>query len=395
MQGYEYIFVDEYQDIDEQQYNLVSALAGRRLNDPDARLSIMAVGDDDQNIYSFKGANVEFIRRFQADYEGTVTYLVENFRSTQHIIAAANHVIQRGADRMKVDHPIRIDSRRASEPPGGRWAVLDAEHHGRVRLVTAPADANRQAQVVFSEVERIRTNDKDVQLGHVAVLACTHRSLEPLRALLELEGLRFEVLSRDGAGAQLALMQSREGWRAADLLRSRRSSLVSVAAVGRWLARQIRRKPGNVYWQDLAAAVHEFADSAETTRLRAAEVLDALYEAAGDVRRGGHACALKLMTAHGAKGLEFRHVIVMDCADWRWSGEDERRLLYVAMTRAKETLTLMRAEGGRNPYFVDLGTVDGVVDTLPGLRPAHRPDIDLRYITLGPGRRGYRFRRTT
>jgi len=65
-------------------------------------------------------------------------------------------------------------------------------------------------------------------------------------------------------------------------------------------------------------------------------------------------------------------------------GEDERRLLYVAMTRAKETLTLMRAEGGRNPYFVDLGTVEGVADTLPSQRPEHRPDINLRYVTLGP-----------
>ena len=74
----------------------------------------------------------------------------------------------------------------------------------------------------------------------------------------------------------------------------------------------------------------------------------------------------------------------MDGADWRWSGQDGRRVLYVAMTRAKETLTLMRAEGGRNPYFVDLGTVEGVVDTLPRQRPEHRPDINLRYVTLGP-----------
>lgn len=135
---------------------------------------------------------------------------------------------------------------------------------------------------------------------------------------------------------------------------------------------------------DIAAAVAEFADSAATPRLPAAEILDALYEAASDSRRSGHASALKLMTAHGAKGLEFRHVMVMDCADWHWSGEDERRLLYVAMTRAKETLTLMRAEGGRSPYFVDLGTVDGVVDTLPRQRPQHRSDIHLRYANLGP-----------
>ena len=50
LQGYEYIFVDEYQDIDAQQYALVSALAGRRRADAETKLSIMAVGDDDQNI---------------------------------------------------------------------------------------------------------------------------------------------------------------------------------------------------------------------------------------------------------------------------------------------------------------------------------------------------------
>ena len=63
---YEYIFVDEYQDIDEQQYALVSALAGRRRTESDSKLSVMAVGDDDQNIYTFKGASVELIRRFRA-----------------------------------------------------------------------------------------------------------------------------------------------------------------------------------------------------------------------------------------------------------------------------------------------------------------------------------------
>jgi ATP-dependent DNA helicase RecQ len=90
------------------------------------------------------------------------------------------------------------------------------------------------------------------------------------------------------------------------------------------------------------------------------------------------------MTVHGAKGQEFRHVIVMDCADWRWDGEDERRLLYVAMTRARQTLVLMRAEGGRNPYLVDLRTVDGVCDLLPAVRPQHRPELDRRYVNLGP-----------
>ena len=385
LQGYEYIFVDEYQDIDEQQYALVSALAGRRLTDPDAKLSIMAVGDDDQNIYSFKGASVEFIRRFQAEYEGSVTYLVENFRSTQNIIAAANHVIQRAGDRMKVDHPIRIDTRRATEAPGGRWTALDDDHNGKVRLIAAPADPNRQAQVVFDEIKRIRAADPELSLGDIAVLARTHRSLEPLRALCDIEGLRCEVLTREAARAQLALMQSREGWMMADLLRARKAGLVRIAAIRRWLKARLRRTPDNPYWDDLDAAVAELAGVDDMTSVPAAEVLDTLYESATESRRTGHAGALKLMTAHGAKGLEFKHVIVMDCADWRWSGEDERRLLYVAMTRARETLTVMRAEGGRNPYLVDLGTVEGVVDLLPACRPEKRRDIARRYMTLGPG----------
>jgi ATP-dependent DNA helicase RecQ len=384
MQGYEYIFVDEYQDIDAQQYALVSALAGRRLADPDAKLSIMAVGDDDQNIYGFKGANVEFIRRFQADYEGAVTYLVENFRSTQNIIAAANHVIQRAADRMKVDHPIRIDSRRTADPAGGRWTALDAEHRGAVRLLTVPADPNRQAQVVFAEIYRLLRTDASIVLGDIAVLASKHKSLEPLRALCGAEGLRYEMLSRNGKQAQLNLMHSREGWRMADQLRARRFELVSIVAVQRWLARQVRHEPANLFWKDIDLGVAELAESAGASQLTAAEILDALYEASNDAKYGGHADALKLMTAHAAKGLEFRHVIVMDCADWRWGSEQERRVLYVAMTRARETLTMMRAEGGRNPYLLDLGTVDGVADLLPEKRPERRPDIDCEYISLGP-----------
>lgn len=384
LQGYQYIFVDEYQDIDEQQYALVSALAGRTLSDAESKLSIMAVGDDDQNIYSFKGASIEFIRRFQADYSGEVTYLVENFRSTQNIIAAANHVIQRAADRMKVDHPIRIDSKRVAGPAGGRWAQLDPAGLGKVRLITAPADANRQAQVAFDEITRIRRSDPSVALGSIAVLARTHRSLEPLRALCDLEDVRYEMVSRDGARAQLSLMNSREGRHTADLLRSRRSDLLSMPALRRWLARQLRHQPVNPCWGDLASAVAEFAESVGMDRLPAAEVTDALYEADAEVGRGHQPAALKLMTAHSAKGLEFAHVLVMDCADWRWSGEDERRLLYVAMTRARETLTLMRAEGGRNPYLVDLGTVNGVSDLLPAGRPRHRAELDRRHVTLGP-----------
>ncbi len=72
--GYRYILVDEYQDIDEDQYELISALAGRTESESDRKLAIVAVGDDDQNIYSFRGANVRFIRRFRDDYRARVAH---------------------------------------------------------------------------------------------------------------------------------------------------------------------------------------------------------------------------------------------------------------------------------------------------------------------------------
>ena len=91
--GFRWILVDEYQDIGADQYELIAALAGRTL-DEDRKLTLFAVGDDDQNIYAFNGASVGFIRRFEADYGPKPTYLIDNYRSTSHIIASANAWIE-------------------------------------------------------------------------------------------------------------------------------------------------------------------------------------------------------------------------------------------------------------------------------------------------------------
>ncbi len=119
LQGFIHILVDECQDIDADQYELVSAIAGRSLEEGDGRLAILAVGDDDQNIYAFRGANVDFIQRFQTDYNCRTIHLVENYRSSGHIIDAANTLISKNRDRMKAGHPIRIDRCRRAEAPGG------------------------------------------------------------------------------------------------------------------------------------------------------------------------------------------------------------------------------------------------------------------------------------
>ena len=115
--GFRWILVDEYQDIEQDQYDLISALAGRTLADEDDKLSLFAVGDDDQNIYSFNGASVEFIRRFEEDYGAKPVYLTDNYRSTGHIIAAANAIIEPSRNRMKTGHPFILIVHAAGRHP--------------------------------------------------------------------------------------------------------------------------------------------------------------------------------------------------------------------------------------------------------------------------------------
>ena len=105
--GYSHILIDEYQDVNEIQYNFISAIAGRT-RESENKLSIVAVGDDDQNIYAFAGANVKYIKQFKEDYNAYEYYLTENYRSTKNIIDTANELIANNSNRMKTRNPIQI-----------------------------------------------------------------------------------------------------------------------------------------------------------------------------------------------------------------------------------------------------------------------------------------------
>ena len=90
------------------------------------KLSILAVGDDDQNIYQFRGANTQFIKKFESDYEATRHNLLQNYRSSANIIQASNELISQNVDRMKTDDPIRINDKRKEYPlgEGGRASMI-------------------------------------------------------------------------------------------------------------------------------------------------------------------------------------------------------------------------------------------------------------------------------
>ena len=93
----EYIMIDEFQDIDPPQYELMKVLAGYHKN-------LFVVGDPDQTIYTWRGANIRFLLDFPAEFKGTQTImLMENYRSTPEILAAANKLISTNKNRIKKD----------------------------------------------------------------------------------------------------------------------------------------------------------------------------------------------------------------------------------------------------------------------------------------------------
>ena len=376
--GFRWILVDEYQDIGPEQYDLISALAGRTLADEEGRLSLFAVGDDDQNIYAFSGASVEFIRRFESDYAAKPAYLTENYRSTGHIIAAANLVIRAAADRMKAEHPISIDRARLKAPPGGEWQDRDPVAQGRVQVLPAGGDTLTQAMAVMTELERLARLDSGWDWARVAVIAREWKFLDPLRSYCEMHEIPVQPANEESVPFwHLRETQALVAW-----LRSGELPLVDSGAIGRWLDDQ----PRGPWWSLLREAVDVYALETGSAELPAAHFIDWLAEWGREVRR--RQSGLMLLTAHRAKGLEFDHVSVLDGGwDRVGKGEDRgapRRLYYVAMTRARKTLTLARLGRG-NRLLDNLPSDTCVLERVTTSQPSPPPELGRQYRqeTLG------------
>ena len=353
LRGYRYILVDEYQDIDDRQYRLVSALAGRH-DDRDGDLCILAVGDDDQNIYQWRGGSNRHIARFCEEYGAQVSYLVDNYRSSRAIIVAANQLVEQNVARLKAEHPIRIDQARAARPAGGRWETLDPERRGSVlRLRIAETDrscGNLQAQAAIAELARLRTLEACDDWQGCAVLARSHRYLWPVQALCERNGVPYFLASDKQNG--LPLSRQRPFVRLLGHLRGLDVPSLAASSVSE-IAMQLT--PDAVWRDFFATAFEQLGGEYGDCQLAPETVISWLYDYAREIRQQARP-GLFLGTVHAAKGLEFRHVALLD-GNWEASLEqldETRRLYYVGMTRAEETLTLCDFEPG-NAFVASLG----------------------------------------
>ena len=374
--GFRWILVDEYQDIKGHEYELISALAGRTRDEDDQKLTIFAVGDDDQNIYAFSGSSTEYIKRFEEDYRSRPAYLTDNYRSTGHIITAANAVIEPAGRRMKAGQAIAVNRARARDNPGGPWAASDPVTQGRVQILPAGGSPITQAQAAIRELQRLSGLSRQWDWASCAVIARTWDLLDPVRSLCQLEDIPVQVSREDFSGTwQLRETQALLQW-----LDNRPSQLISAEQMLQWLQLQ-KTGPWNGL---LAEAVENYGLETGNAALPIIGFREWLAEWARDNRRRQH--GLLLTSVHRAKGLEFDHVAVLD-GGWentsrQEDGDAPRRLYYVAMTRARQTLTLMKT-GANNPFLDALANNPSVlVRPQPGGLPPAPPEMERSYHRL-------------
>ena len=374
--GFRWILVDEYQDIGPDEYGLISALAGRTLAEEDDKLSLFAVGDDDQNIYAFSGASVEFIRRFEADYSARPAFLTDNYRSTDHIIEAANAVIKPARQRMKTEHPIHIDRARRKDQDGGVWTELDSVAKGRVQILPVGGTPITQAQSTIAELKRLSGFTQDWDWSACAVVAREWNYLDPVRSLCELEGIEVQMANEDSS----AFWHLRETQALVNWLRRRDSRLVQSAELRDWLERQ----PASQWTGLLEEAIAAYELETGGVETAVDQFIEWLAEWGRDLRRRQR--GLLLLTAHRAKGLEFDHVVVLDGGWNRFNRREDadapRRLYYVAMSRARQTLTLARLPGA-HPFQDALRSNPSVLRRqAPTALPPAAPELARQYRQL-------------
>ncbi len=356
---YRYFVIDEYQDVNPLQKLLLDSWAGDRDD-------VCVVGDPRQTIYSFAGATSAYLTGFTAEFpDATVVQLVRNYRSTPQIIALANQLTGAAGPRSLADQ-LRTGTGRPRQPGADRAAALVAQRPaGPVAEFTEYADEEEEASAVAARVDALRS--AGVAPGQVAVLVRTNAQTLALERALAERGVPCQV-----RGAE-RFFDRPEVRQATGLLRAAAKSVSSGASsdppaevrhilAGLGLTRDAPagRGASRERWESLEALAQLAADyfAAHPEAALGAFVAELARRSAIE-----HAPAIQgvtLASLHAAKGLEWDVVFLPGLTEGTMpivyaqtdeAVEEERRLLYVGVTRARERIflswSLARSPGGR------------------------------------------------
>ena len=395
---FKYILVDEYQDTNKSQFKLVSILAKKNMN-------IMVVGDNDQGIYSFRGADISNILNFEKDFAGTkIVKLEQNYRCTGNILKVANEVIKNNTT--KYDKKL--------------WTEND---DGEVPFIYTGKDEYDEASFVTKKIEEIKGND-NFKYSDFAVLYRMNAQSRAIEDIFMREGIPYKIVGglkfyerkeikdiiaylrlianqNDNLSLVRIINEPKRGIGAVSLNKVEELAVeneTSMYNIIKNADKYIPRIHGNVYefvemievLKDadltitelvkaillksgyIAALQAENTVEAETRIQNLEEFLTVVGEFEEEYAENGlndflqtlslssdvdklddNEDKVTLMTLHSAKGLEYPVVFLVGVEDGIFPGEqsattiegleEERRLFYVGITRAKKILFITLA----------------------------------------------------
>lgn len=445
---FRYIMVDEYQDTNTAQFRLIRLLA-------DGSRNICVVGDDDQSIYKFRGANIRNILDFEKYYpEATVIRLEQNYRSTQNVLDAANAVIRNNVGR-------KSKSLWTDKGAGNRIHYRQFEN------------AYEEAEFIADDIAH-KMKRGEVQAGDCAVLFRTNAQARLLEERFVLEGIPYNVVGGTNFYARreikdlLAYLKTIDNGRD-DLavkriinVPKRGIGLTTIAKVDdyakmreisfydalchadeirglgkaegklRAFVNMIQVFRSRLSYYSLKELMHDILDT--TNYINEMDVDDEIeaqsridnideliskivaYEEANDEpslslfleevalvadidRVSGEDDRVLLMTLHSAKGLEFGHVYLAGMEDGIFPSymtiaaddpaelEEERRLAYVGITRAKEDLTLCYAKMRMVRGEMQMNAVSRFVKEIPPELMDNKPPAPKQDFMAEPPKR--------
>ena len=395
---FKYILVDEYQDTNKSQFKLVSILAKKNMN-------IMVVGDNDQGIYSFRGADISNILNFEKDFAGTkIVKLEQNYRCTGNILKVANEVIKNNTT--KYDKKL--------------WTEND---EGELPFIYTGKDEYDEASFITTKIEEIKNND-NFKYSDFAVLYRMNAQSRAIEDIFMREGIPYKIVGglkfyerkeikdiiaylrlianqNDNLSLVRVINEPKRGIGAVSLNKLEELAIENETSMYNIIKNADRYMPriqGNVYefvemveiLKDadltitelvkaillksgyIAALQAENTVEAETRIQNLEEFLSVVGEFEEEYAENGLNEFLQtlslssdvdklddtddkvtLMTLHSAKGLEYPVVFLVGVEDGIFPGEqsattiegleEERRLFYVGITRAKKILFITLA----------------------------------------------------
>lgn len=300
--------VDEFQDVNEEEYNFMTSIAEKAGN-----IRVIVVGDDDQNIYEFLGANVKYLREFMKRPAASTYYLSTNYRAKQNLLQFTNRFLEKNIKSDRVKKDIQL--------------VAHQKDNGQIEIVWHHYD-----QLILPLLEQIKAKKLS---GTTGVLSRSNEEAVLLNTLLQQEGLPAR------------LIVDNNGFSVKDLVAvdwfTHNITLDSTEAFGKiqeasWQERKafVLNKIREPHILDVVTRIIENFEAANPKKFKS-QWVQYLRECRMEDLYFPEQETILVSTMHKAKGKEFDNVFLL-LNNYPLSSEEKMRVLYVAITRAKANL---------------------------------------------------------